>query len=83
LAEPTPAPTGPQEALLDQEARLQLRRVVARLPPLLNEIYQLRASGLSYDEMATVLAIPLGTVKSRMHDLLLHLKKEMLPWTAS
>jgi RNA polymerase sigma-70 factor (ECF subfamily) len=81
--EPATAQKGPMEAVLDAEAKLLLSRAVSRLPPLLNEIYQLRASGLSYEEMATVLAIPLGTVKSRMHDLMLHLKKEMLPWTAS
>jgi RNA polymerase sigma-70 factor (ECF subfamily) len=36
----------------------------------------LRASGLSYEEMAQSLGIPLGTVKSRMHLMVQHLRKE-------
>ena len=48
----------------------------------LAEVYRLRASGLSYEEMAEGLAVPLGTVKSRMHQMVAELKKEMQAWTA-
>ena len=52
------------------------------LPKSLAEVYRLRASGLSYEEMAEVLAVPLGTVKSRMHQMVAELRKEMQAWTA-
>jgi RNA polymerase sigma-70 factor (ECF subfamily) len=66
----------------DDEAPLHpddpaLQAAVARLPRGLAEVYQLRASGLSYDELATILAIPVGTVKSRMHEMVKRLRKEI------
>ncbi|MCK6548029.1 sigma-70 family RNA polymerase sigma factor [Myxococcota bacterium] len=64
------------------EARAALSAAVHRLPPALAELYQLRTSGLSYDEMADALALPLGTVKSRMHELVQRLKEEIEPWAA-
>ncbi|HEU0029420.1 MAG TPA: sigma-70 family RNA polymerase sigma factor [Kofleriaceae bacterium] len=54
-----------------------LHGAVARLPPTLSAVYQLRASGLSYEEVAGVLEIPVGTVKSRMHELIRRLRQEM------
>ncbi len=54
-----------------------LHDAIARLPATLAELYQLRASGLSYDEVAAILGIPLGTVKSRMHDMIKRLREEM------
>jgi DNA-directed RNA polymerase specialized sigma24 family protein len=39
-------------------------------------------AGLSYEEMAEHLELPLGTVKSRMHQLVERLQKELLPWIA-
>jgi RNA polymerase sigma-70 factor (ECF subfamily) len=56
-----------------------LHEAVARLPPALAEIYQLRAGGLSYDELASILEIPVGTVKSRMHEMMKRLREEMRP----
>jgi RNA polymerase sigma-70 factor (ECF subfamily) len=61
----------------------QLSRAVSRLPVHLAEVYRLRVSGLSYEEMAQVLEVPLGTLKSRMHDMVRRLKEEMERWTAS
>jgi RNA polymerase sigma-70 factor (ECF subfamily) len=76
-----PAPTAHDEV----EARSlegALDSAVARLPPALREVYRLRTSGLSYEEMAQVLEAPLGTVKSRMHEMVRQLREEVSPWTA-
>jgi RNA polymerase sigma-70 factor (ECF subfamily) len=51
-----------------------LHAAVATLSPALAEIYQLRARGLSYDELASTLEIPIGTVKSRMHEMIKRLR---------
>ena len=71
------------DLIAGREARHALDEAVARLPRNLGEVYRLRATGLSYEEMATVLNVPLGTVKSRMHEMVSQLKKEMRAWTAS
>jgi len=55
----------------------RLHEAVARLPSALAEVYQLRARGLSYDELASILEIPVGTVKSRMHEMMKRLREEM------
>jgi RNA polymerase sigma-70 factor (ECF subfamily) len=70
------------EALEHEERRVALESAVARLPASLAEIYRLRTSGLSYDEIAHVLETPVGTVKSRMHEMVRLLREEMRPWTA-
>jgi RNA polymerase sigma-70 factor (ECF subfamily) len=63
--------------LEETERAAALERAVLRLPPALAELYRLRAAGMSYDEVATVLAIPVGTVKSRMHELVKRLRGEV------
>lgn len=73
--EPGAAP--PDEALLAAEASRSLERAVAGLPSGLAEVYHLRASGLSYEELAQILSIPLGTVKSRMNEMVKRLREEM------
>jgi len=65
------------------ELRAALDQAVGRLPPALSEVYHLRSSGLSYEEMAHVLAVPLGTLKSRMHQMIGILREEVKPWTAT
>jgi len=79
-----PGVVGPSApaALEARETERALAAAVTRLPKSLAEVYRLRASGLSYEEMAEVLAVPLGTVKSRMHQMVAELRKEMQAWTA-
>jgi len=64
------------EAELQQRQLVQSVRVaVEKLPAPLSELYHLRASGLSYDELAHVLQVPIGTVKSRMHEMVNRLRE--------
>ncbi|MGE6762945.1 RNA polymerase sigma factor [Corallococcus interemptor] len=70
---------GPEHALEHQQTQDALREAVARLPLELGELYALRTQGMSYAEMADVLGLPLGTVKSRMHELVKQLREEMHP----
>jgi len=37
---------------------------------------------MSYEEMAQVLSIPQGTVKSRLHEAMSRLREEAQSWTA-
>ncbi|HEY2515102.1 MAG TPA: sigma-70 family RNA polymerase sigma factor [Polyangiaceae bacterium] len=77
-------PEGPpssDEAIADEEMRRALEQAVARLPPALSEVFHLRASGLRYEEIADVLECPVGTIKSRMNQMVTQLREEMRPWT--
>lgn len=71
-----------EERIVAGEQAAELDRAVADLPRPLAELYRLRSAGLSYEEMAEVLQIPVGTVKSRMNHMLTLLKGEMSAWTA-
>ncbi len=72
--EPLPSP----DALLDAKVTAErLRAAVERLSPALAELYALRARGLSNEELAEALNIPLGTVKSRTHEMVRKLREEM------
>ena len=76
------APSHPESIAVAKEAPEMLQRAVATLPAPLAQIYELRTAGHSYEQMAGILGVPLGTVKSRMNEMVARLKKEMLPWTA-
>jgi RNA polymerase sigma-70 factor (ECF subfamily) len=59
---------GPDEPLAAAERQLQVRRAVLTLSPDYREVIVLRHfGGLSYDEMAEALQIPVRTVKSRLY----------------
>jgi RNA polymerase sigma-70 factor (ECF subfamily) len=73
----------PESLLAAREAPEALRRALGKLPEPLARLYELRASGLSYEEIADVLEVPVGTVKSRMHEMVSRLRKEVEPWTAA
>jgi RNA polymerase sigma-70 factor, ECF subfamily len=65
-----------------RELDAALEQALRRLPPALGELYHLRASGLSYEQIAGVVDVPLGTVKSRMHQMVHALREELSPWIA-
>jgi len=71
------APVPAEQALLRRQQAEMLQKAVARLPEALGDIYQLRSAGMSYDEVAEVLRIPVGTVKSRMHEVVKRLREEV------
>ncbi|HYE15069.1 MAG TPA: sigma-70 family RNA polymerase sigma factor [Pyrinomonadaceae bacterium] len=60
------APTPEQESER-RERRAEIEEVVGQLPPAYRELIVLRhANDLSYDEIAEVTGLPLGTVKNRI-----------------
>ena len=71
------APPIAQEVLEQGERSEHLGLAVTALPKLLAEIYHLRSAGLSYEEMAATLQIPIGTVKSRMNQMVVRLSAQL------
>ena len=60
--------TRPYDELEDGEIALQVRQVIADMPENLREILILAYfNKFSYKQMAQILSIPIGTVKSRLH----------------
>jgi RNA polymerase sigma-70 factor (ECF subfamily) len=56
----------------------KLMQLVARLPEAMREVVSLRiGSGMSYGEIAELLGIPDGTARSRMHNALGMLKRQI------
>ena len=66
-----------EQVLEHRQTADALKQAVAKLPAPLSELYHLRAGGLSYEELSDVLGVPLGTVKSRLHELVKRLKEEV------
>jgi RNA polymerase sigma-70 factor (ECF subfamily) len=67
---------GPLETVSAQERRERVRASVDRLPDFLRQVLVLAYyQGLKYREIAEVLNIPVGTVKSRLHAALVKLQE--------
>jgi len=76
LSADAPAPSAPAE-----DPRLDLLRVtIAALPDLQREALHLKLHHeLSYEEIAEVLGIPVGTVRSRLHHAVAQLRATLNP----
>lgn len=72
---------GPMEAASAEERREQVRMTVEQLPDFLRQVLLLAYyQGLKYREIADILEIPVGTVKSRLHAALVKLHEA---WSAT
>ena len=68
--------SGPLDLVVDEESRERVRASVDRLPDLLRQVLVLAYyQGLKYREIAEILDIPVGTVKSRLHAALVKLQE--------
>ena len=64
----TSSDTVPYDNLAKEETAAQVRQIIAELPENLREILVLAYfNKFSYKQMAQILSIPIGTVKSRLH----------------
>lgn len=72
---------GPLDLAQGEERRERVRASVEQLPDFLRQVVLLAYyQGLKYREIADILAIPVGTVKSRLHAALVKLNEA---WAAS
>src|SRR5262249_49862703 len=70
----------PLDQVQDEERRQVVRSSVSRLPDFLRQVLILiYFQGLKYQDVADILDIPVGTVKSRLHAALVRLQEA---WTA-
>ncbi len=78
---PLESQAGKPEAELEaEERRSQVQRAVLALPPAARAVLVLREyEGLSYQEIATALDIPVGTVMSRLNYARSQLRQSLAP----
>ncbi|MHC4953157.1 MAG: RNA polymerase sigma factor [Planctomycetota bacterium] len=68
--------TGPAAGAEKNELRRRVRDAIGTLPPRYREVLALRElQGLSYQEIAKVLRVSIGTVESRLHRARTRLKR--------
>lgn len=71
---------GPSESLEDQEILDQLRLAITQLREEEKEIFLLRQNGeMTYEEIAEIRNVPVGTVKTQMRTALIKLRKVLNP----
>jgi RNA polymerase sigma-70 factor (ECF subfamily) len=74
---------GPEEPLAQAERSQQVLEAIQRLPDEFRQVLVLRElEGFCYETIAEVLALPIGTVRSRLHRARQQLKDELQTWFA-
>jgi RNA polymerase sigma-70 factor (ECF subfamily) len=69
---------GPGQLLEDQESLEQLRRAITELRVEEKEVFLLRQNGeLTYEEIAEIRSVPVGTVKTQMRTALIKLRQAL------
>jgi RNA polymerase sigma-70 factor, ECF subfamily len=68
----------PETRAIDRDLGARLRALEPSLPEELRETWQLRKQGLDYAQIASRLAVPVGTVKSRFFRLVRLLQEEFV-----
>ena len=69
---------GPTEQAAIAETRLMVREAINSLPPRYREVLALRElEGLTYNEIAGILKLSMGTVESRLHRARARLKRRL------
>lgn len=71
------APTGPEEAVLDRESVIEVRRALSRLPRRAATVLVLRHNGLSYAEVAQAMNVTVGHVGTMLRRAESALRKEL------
>jgi len=65
-------------SVFDTVDRITIREAVSKLPDIQRAVILLYYyHDMTYEEISQVLAIPQGTVKSRLHRAIKHLKEEL------
>jgi RNA polymerase sigma factor (sigma-70 family) len=70
-------PMGPEETVLDREARTEVRRALGRLPRRAATVLVLRHNGLSYAEVAEAMNVKVGHVGTMLRRAESALRKEL------
>ena len=69
--------TTPSDVASKEETALQVRQIIANMPENLRGILILAYfEQFSYKQMAEILSIPIGTVKSRLHTAVVHFTRK-------
>lgn len=77
LSVPDPAPL-PEERVIFNEKQEAIRTAMNDLPPDFREVLELRVvRNLPYEQIAQIMGLPVGTVKSRLARARLQLKKRL------
>jgi RNA polymerase sigma-70 factor, ECF subfamily len=71
-----PSPSA-ETLLAERDVSMGIRKAAEGLPANLAQVFQLRLNGLPNVEIARVLRVPVGTVKSRVHAIVRFFRAEM------
>ncbi len=68
----------PDESAVASENEERLRKAIRQLPEAQQAVLELAVrQGLKYEEISSIMDIPVGTVKSRVHAAVQHLRRSM------